>query len=301
MENNVRIEDLYEEGKMGPAKAIFEKEGIALAAVGSPACVRSLYFTAKEMGRLDFLFWRALTARDYSLGKHEKAIRECVQEALGHPEVQGVIIYASCMDILAGWDVDAIIDSLDNPEDIPVEVLYRGPLAKRKCPPMEALEKIWSTWGLEEISCKSEKGVLEKTGQSKNVPVKVPPEPDFETIITKLQSEDCDILLLTPGGCKSCMNCQKEKTFLHVKNTRFADVAVWNCNIENLVGLILEYFPEERPLYLLGSAVMESIGFDAETLCLLLRDKGKEAVYLKSNGFSEIKVCVFEPSPESAE
>lgn len=280
MKNDVRIEDLYEEGKMGPAKAIFEKEGIALAAVGSPACVRSLYFTAKEMGRLDFFFWRALTARDYSLGKHEKAIRQCVKEALGHPGVRGVIIYASCMDILAGWDVDAITGGFDHPDQIPVEVLYRGPLAKRKCPPMEALGKIWDAWGIKETSCKG-KNIC----RVPSVSGKIPPEPDFETIISRLQPEDCDILLLTPGGCKSCMSCQKEKTFLHVKNTRFSDIAVWNCRAEELTELILDNFPEERPLYLLGSAVMEAIGLDVEELCFQLQRKGKNAVYLKSNGF----------------
>ncbi len=279
MKNVVKIENLYEEGGMEAAKAILRKEGIALVAVGSSACVRSLYFTAKEMGRLDVLFWRVLTRQDYSLGKQEGAIQKCVQEALTRLDIRGVIVYASCMDILTGLDADAIMAEIDNPKEIPVEILYRGPLAKRKCPPIKTLEWIWERWGVKEQS-DPESGTKERIHEKKRISAP-PMAPDFETFIADLQSEDCDILLLTPGGCKSCMACQKEKTFLHVKNTCFSDLSVWNYKTEGIIDPILKSFPENKTLYLISSMVMDAIGFDVEELCYQLQEKGKNAVYYK--------------------
>ena len=71
---DVVIERLEDEGKMGPARGILLKAGMALAAVGSLACLRSIYLTACQLGRTDFLFLEPLTARDYALGHNPAAI-----------------------------------------------------------------------------------------------------------------------------------------------------------------------------------------------------------------------------------
>lgn len=278
----VRIEGMDEGGRMGPAREILQTQGIALVAVGSPACVRSLYFVAEELGRTGHFFWKALSARDYSLGRHEKAIRECVQEALARPSVRGVIIYASCLDILACLDLGEILAGILNPREIPVEILYRGPLAKRRELPMEALERVWKRWGVWPKGDLAAKGGR-TSGQDteKNSFQREPPkEPEFEKIIEALEKEDGDILLLTPGGCKSCMTFQKREVFKRVKNTRFSDIGVCSGNVEELVKLVLEAFPLERPLNILGTAVMDAVGFDYEGLCSQLREQGKEAVFL---------------------
>ena len=279
---DVVIERLEDEGKMGPARGILLKAGMALAAVGSLACLRSIYLTACQLGRTDYLFLEPLTARDYTLGRNTSAIRRCVQRALDRPDVRGVVIYASCMVILAYWNADEIMAGLDNPRGVPVEIFYRGPMAKRRVPPMEALRRIWERWGV--------------VDEPELEPVKAEPvfdfddRPDFEGVIETLKDEDCDILLLTPGGCKSCMSCQVPPVRVdNFRNTRFSDVFVWNCSVDKLCNAIAEYYDGNRPLYLLNTAVTQTIGVDLNMLCKMLVARGIPAVAVETNGFDNTK------------
>lgn len=265
----ITIENLCDENGMKAARDIFRHKGIALAAVGSSACVRSLYLTAKEMGKSDFLFWRSLSERDYSLGKNAWAIRACIQEAVSYPEVTGVIVYASCMDILTGWEIERVIAEAENPRSVPIEVLYRGPLAKRRNPPLQKLQKIWNRWKPQESDIPFQIKSREK--------IEPPQKPHFEESILSYTSSDCDVLLLTPGGCKSCIQ-NREAISCQVKNTRFTDVSLSTLTNEELAETILAAFPENRRLVLLESMAVKMVGLDMEGLCRLLRAKGKDVI-----------------------
>lgn len=275
---DIVIERLEDEGKMGPARGILLKKGMALAAVGSLACLRSIYLTACQLGRTDYLFLEPLTAKDYALGRNTAAIRRCVQRALDRQYVRGVVIYASCMDILAYWNPDEIVVGLENPRGVPVELFYRGPMAKRRVSPMEALKRIWEKWGV--------------VNEPELEPVKAEPafdfddRPDFEGVIETLKDEDCDILLLTPGGCKSCISCQIPQVSIeNFRNTRFSDVFVWNCSVDKLCDAIARYYDGSRPLYLLNTAVTQTIGVDLNMLCGMLVARGIPAIAVETNGF----------------
>lgn len=263
----ITIETFCDGNGMEAARDIFRHRGIALAAAGSSACIRALYRIAEEMGKTDFLFWRVLNERDYSLGKNGQAVRACIEEALSYPEVTGVIVYASCMDILTGQTIEHVIAETENPLGVPIEVLYRGPLEKRRNPPMRKLQKIWDNW-------KPEKSDLPLRIKNRKK-IDPPKKPHFEEIILQYASSDCDILLLTPGGCKSCIQ-NKEELPCRVKNTRFTDVALSTLTNEKLAEAILAAFPENRKLILVESMAVKLIGLDMEGLCSLLRDKGKK-------------------------
>lgn len=252
---------------MEAARDIFRHEGIALAAVGSAACIRSLCRTAWEMGRERFLFAKVLSQRDYSLGKNLPAIAACVQEALSSREVKGVIVYASCMDILTGWDAQRILAQSADSGGKPVEILDRGPLAKRRNPPLRKLQKIWDDWKAVESDAP------QPMKSQRSVPL--PEGPDFKKVLAKYASEDWDVLLLTPGGCKSCVENQADMP-KHVKNTRFSDVFLSTGTKEELAEKILEAFPGDRPLLLVETMAVKMVGMDVEGLCELLCARGKK-------------------------
>lgn len=267
---HISIENICDGNRMGAARDILAHPGIALAAVGSPACVRSLYLIAKEINRTDFLFWRSLSERDYSLGRNGQAIQACIQEAAAYPEVKGVIVYASCMDILTGWDVERAIAQAENPRKIPVEVLYRGPLAKRRRPPLEKLQEIWEKWQIDKSGPSAQIQCREK--------LEPPKEPHFAETIRKYANSDCDILLLTPGGCKSCLRLESsfdQKTSGEIKNTRLTDISLSGLTAEKLTESILAAFPEDRPLLLLESMAVKMVGLDLQRLERLLTAEGK--------------------------
>lgn len=262
----IQIENLCDENGMGAARDIFRHEGIALAAVGSDACIRGLCRTARQMGRMDFLFARVLSQRDYSLGKNVSAVAACVQEALSRREVKGVIVYASCMDILTGWDVERALAQAGDLSGKPIEVLYRGPLARRKKPPLPRLQKIWADWNAVESDAP------QPMREQESAPS--PEASDCEKILSQCASKGWDVLLLTPGGCKSCVENQADMPDC-VKNTRFTDVFLSTGTMEELAEKILEAFPEDRPLALVRTMAVKMVGMDVEGLCGLLRDWGK--------------------------
>lgn len=265
--DRIQIENLCDGNGMGAARNIFGHEGVAVAAVGSAACIGGLYRTAVEMGRTDFLFAKALSQRDYSLGKNLPAIAACVQEAISCEAVKGVIVYASCMDILTGGDVERAAASADNPRGVPIEVLHRGPLAKRVNPPLPRLQKIWESWKASEINAPL------PVKNQRDVP---PPDaPDFEEILKRCANAGWDALLLTPGGCKSGLKNRAEMP-AHMKNTRFDDVFLATGTVDELAEKILAAFPEDRPLALVRTMAVKMVGIDAEGLRGMLCARGKE-------------------------
>ncbi|MDY2629091.1 MAG: hypothetical protein SOW08_12400 [Lachnospiraceae bacterium] len=279
---------------------ILRKDGIALVASGSLACIRDLYLQAAKLGKTDFLFSCCLTARDYSLGKHNRLICQCIQKAINHHKVKGIIVYASCLDILSLWDFSEILSQVNNPRKIPIDVLYRGPLVKRTHSPKSELQKIWKKWNFSDSGMKaankmtfpvplpSEKNSFpEQTSVSRNrtclnFPAAIP---DFEGITSFLQPWGWDILILTAGGCPNCMSYPDSQNYRKVKKTRFDDISLCNCSITRLAQKIVSEFNENIPLILLGSSATYTTGIDMNLLCYEIQKLDKPVLFLESNGF----------------
>lgn len=284
---------------MGVLRKILTTHGIALAATGSAGCVRSLYMQARRLNRLPYLFTKALALKDYSLGRNEKIMCSCIEAAVQHPYIRGVIAYASCLDLLSYWQENRLLYAFNNPRNVPIAVLYRGPLAKRQESPMKQLNKIWAAWGI------TDDDTLDITGQNTfNIAPNTlpngfnePQRPDYEIIIDKLCSQNipCNILLLTPGGCKSCMNGQLQyfqQSPANIYYTRFNDVSLIKCTVNDFVDPILEKFDSEKLLIILSTAVMQTINFDVSGLCQKLKDRGLNAVYLPTTGFDKANLDI---------
>lgn len=259
---------------------IWEKQGIAIVAPGTLACTYALKKRAHVLGKEDWLFTCSITEREYSLGKQGRKISETIELALKKQGIRGIIVYASCMEVLTQWTLEEIREKIKNPDYIPIEILYRGPLAKRKKAPGEVLEDIWKRWGIkdrEEISfLKTECATKENTEEM----------PDFQAVVEALENRECDILLITPGGCKSALTLKRKDNCLQeIKSTRFSDVFVSRGDWEGAEKEIFQNFPENRPLFLVGSAVPKAIGLDLQKLASRLEKMGKSVEVINCTGF----------------
>lgn len=246
---------------------ILKIPGIAIVAAGSLSCLSSLYDCAKDIKALDRLFLCRMTPMEYSLGKQGQKIWQAVENACQLKGIRGIIIYASCMEVLTMWDFEN--EKKKKNFKVPVSILYRGPMVKRFVTPDEEFRDILREWNLEENSsvCFNER-IQEKL-----------PLPYFVNRIEKLSKKDCDILLFTPGGCRSCLKCLPEQVLTNVWNTRFSDYSLGSGKLIDIAQKILEHFNTERPLYLLGSAVTQFTGMDLERIASWLRKMNKEAYY----------------------
>lgn len=283
---------------------ILKQPYTALVAVGSLACIRTLWFRAYQLGKIDHFFGKSLSETEYALGTQIDALKECISDALLRGGIRHIIVYASCLEVVTMCDLEEELSEMDMPENVSLHILYRGPLAKRNGTPGKMLDRI-----LEEIKMLDIKFYdgNQETDGDKNIEEsmnrmdgkcsainigKIPPLPDFAGLMMALKNVDCDVLLLSPGGCKSCI---EETLSMVYKNdefkadfyvTRFDDISI-SQGCKELYEVILKTFMKERPLYLVGSAVFYMIGFDVENLVLCLKEAGKHAVWMESNGFSD--------------
>lgn len=279
------IEPVKNKEGMEAAKNILLEDGIALIAIGSVACVRALYLQALRLKRLPYLYIKALTAQDYCLGCNENAVKELLAQALQRQDVRGIIIYASCLDKLSYWSEDAMINDVENPNKVPINILYRGPLVKRCKLPTQALKEIWQQWKLEHKQA-------HPFGEAQNVlpqGIEVPEKADFEKIIWHRAVETrkpCNILILTPGGCGSCIDLSMDMGDIRLYTTRFDDIIISNCSVEWFKEAILKYFDATRTLVLLPTAVIKTVGLDLTSLCNALQKEGMDVVLKPTGGFA---------------
>lgn len=276
MRNRITIESFAKTGGMGVLAEILSQKNISVVAVGSMACIGGIKTTAKQLNAEASIFVKGLTAREYALGKNSIYIKELLELALQKPQTRGVIVYCSCLDVLTNFMEAEILEELNNEQNIPIDFLYRGPLVKRKTPPKITLNKIWHKWGIVPESLKEKSVII-----CNNLV-----EIDFgEAILSEPLEEN--ILIITPGGCTSCLqsitNIEKHKLFY----TRFDDVFLSSFHPKQLVDTIADYFPKDEPLLLLGTAVMKVVGISLEELCEELRLVGFSARYIATDGFKK--------------
>lgn len=121
---------------------IWQRGDLLLAAAGSLACVRALYLRAAELGKLHQFLPCPLTRADYAAGQAAEHLAARLREAARRPGVGGVVLYASCAEVLTQCDLEQVAEQAG----LPVRILLRGPLVARTRNAVAELEQILSTF-----------------------------------------------------------------------------------------------------------------------------------------------------------
>lgn len=298
MKGKITIEPLQEFSSMGVATEILSQPAIHMVALGSDACIAALQHTARLMGAEARLFYKVLSPREYALGKNtreavqllNRAItgedssayeQENLQEkaanisATGKTEMpRAVIVYCSCLDVLTHWEETEILSQVNNPSNIPVKFLYRGPLVKRRLLPRIALQKIWQELEYEPMKKEAREGYSDKAATGcpeinrdrSAIKDANTVEVNFKNTLLKHMGPEA-IVLLTPGGCASCLFDVPPELRCKVYHTRFDDLTLVNLQPQSFVEAIEAYFPKSTPLLLLGTAVLKAVGLSLEEIC----------------------------------
>ena len=87
---------------------IWQRGDLLLAAAGSLACVRALYLRAAELGKLHQFLPCPLTRADYAAGQAAEHLAARLREAARRPGVGGVVLYASCAEVLTQCDLEQV-------------------------------------------------------------------------------------------------------------------------------------------------------------------------------------------------
>ncbi len=119
------------------------KPNVYVIAVGPPGCTRVLFFRAMRANLVERYSAFNLSAMDIILGCYQDKLSAYITELLCEKsDVKGIILYASCSEILTGMRFDSLIADVEKKHQITVSVLERGPLAKRKGAPRKNILKI---------------------------------------------------------------------------------------------------------------------------------------------------------------
>lgn len=256
---------------------ILESEGRILAATGSLSCLRALYMTAERIQALDRFCFCILSEAEYATGQAENRLQEMLQYALREKPCDGIVVYASCLEVITRLDFSHLLKKLENPHHVPVQVLFRGPMVRRYRNPPEELEKL-----LENIPVTSRSA-------AGGLPLLPPPMPDFEAVSGVLQAYPVYRILISGGGCDGCI----EKSPLcgddyRLRKTRLNDLEVAaGCESSICAGIGRDWTACGKGALccLLGSAMPAAVGMDFRRILAGLTKTGIPAVYFPTDGF----------------
>ena len=159
--------------------------GIDVLAVGPSACSKVLYFRACKKGRNERLFLLAVSSADFAAGRHLEKLENALEGLAASHRPRAIIVYITCSDILAGSDFAGIASRMESKYGIPVKVLERGPLSRRRTLPRERLCDIFVDL-LEMGVWKGEKRHINLLGEAG----KLPEESGLKRILTDYCCEE---------------------------------------------------------------------------------------------------------------
>lgn len=141
-ENNI-LEGL--EYEVNCASTVFQSlkfDRVNILAIGSGACIRNLYFQGLEIDKLSCLSLLEVTKMNMTFGNHLSSVEERIKYLSKEGDLDIIILYVSCLDILAGTDYEAMIENLNKVLDTRVILFKRGPLNKRRMLPKDRYREI---------------------------------------------------------------------------------------------------------------------------------------------------------------
>lgn len=256
---------------------IFRTDDIVLAGTGSFSCVRALYRTAVKERALGRFLYRVITPEQYALGQAEDLICNLLEEALKRTNAGGIIYYASCMDVVSRIDFEKIRKKLHNPDQIPVEILFRGPMVRRYLDSNKKLTELLMKIPVSKMPLKS------------NFCDLPPMMPDFEAVCGVLQAWDVYRFLVSSGGCDGCISGIGEwGTKYRVTKSRVDDLQIAvGCEpfIEN--GLVWDYKNKKcnKIACIMGAGLPKLISFDYKRIEKRMKREQIDYVMMKTDGF----------------
>lgn len=254
---------------------IFKTPNVGLLALGSAACIRTIYLSAWNMQCLNRFAYVQMEPRDYALGNTEK-FKSSLQKMVDSCQIGGIIVYTSCMEIITSMNLELLVSEIQNPKEIPIKIFYRGPMVSRRRNPSENLKNILSS--LKDLPKQHPSGSL-----SLPMPLMAP---DFAAVLSLLKTFPFEKLLITPGGCGNCANlekCQNQQEDIYM--TEFDDLQLAMGCEDQLFSEVRHKLPLCRPLCGLQTGVPYLTGQKWEEFFTKQSKETVEKIWLGCSGF----------------
>lgn len=257
-----------------PLEHMWDRKDVMLVASGSLPCVRETWYRAKSAGKLHQYRYLTLTNSNYVLGDAEDVIKEGMIKAAAVEGGAMVVLFLSCPDVLIRIDFDDIERTVSEETGKIAKAFFRGPMA--------GLDKIKRDT-VEDLMALLPKEEKEIPKGDEPLP---PPLPDAFGVSDLLRFDHSANLVLTPRGCRSCMEEgdmlpggnvytteMKEKDFVFGPEETAGDDAK---------ALAKDY----RAIHLVGTAVPAFLNFNPDFVRTEVGEE-KTILYFPTDGFHD--------------
>ncbi|MDY6084219.1 MAG: nitrogenase component 1 [Dialister sp.] len=262
-----------------PLEHMWDRKDVMLVASGSLPCIRAIWFRARSAGKLHQYRYLAMTNSNYVLGDAEDVIKEGMIEAASVENVAMVVLFLSCPDILIRIDFDDIERTVSEETGKIAKVFFRGPMA--------GLDKIKrdTVADLMALLPKEEKEILRG-----NEPLP-PPLSDAFGVSDLIRFDRSANLVLTPRGCRSCM---EEGDMLHGGNVYATEMEEKDFVFgpEETAGEDARMLAKDyETIYLIGTAVPAFLNFNPDFVRTEVGEE-KLLLYFPTDGFHDAFIGV---------
>ena len=255
---------------------VWERRDLAFLVTGAKACLKGVYITAMERHKESQYFGCLLTKEDHESGAWEEKLSGKIREIVDTAHPAGIIVYASCLEFMAGIPMKALAARLEKEWGTPIRILYRGALVSPKYPPMDVLPKMMDS--------------IPETGRdlTAHLAPEVPEGSDFQGAADVLQPLDTYNVLLEGGGCTECYDLPKEEIRkYHLMQTKFSSVEAAK-GYRNILPQALaadwHHNGKGRLLCLLSSIIPHDLDFDMDWLVSELHKAGVPVLFIPTDG-----------------
>lgn len=257
-------------------KLILERPDIAIIVTGAQACVRGIYKTVAALGKLHQLHYCVISEDEYTTEGWVNKYVAIINKVLQRPGLGGIIVYAGCLDCLAKVNLAKVRPLLNNPNNIPVEILLRGPVAATVRKPKDVLPEL-----LAKIPPTTKK--LDRNGF-----VLPPLLPDFVGVAAMLENWNSCNVVLDIGGCSACISPSNlHRTYANLKKTTFNSYADLKNNIEELTSALVEtsQASASNTCVLLPTPVVKKTDLNISKLQSNLKKHSINALHFATDGY----------------
>ena len=266
-----------------PTRKLLESESLSILAVGPAACLRELYFQARELRRLSKVTFVELSQEQYALGDYTDVIETALSQMVNDPAVRAVSIYTSCLDVLLQTDFDSIITNVPNPRHVPILPFRRGPMVKRMESPLENAQAICDSLSAQNIPAATQPT---RYFHSWILP---PLASDFTGAVSTRACPAPEMIILTGGGCASCPRSHDDIMGTDFSYAEIDDLDVSE-GIEDAVATPSVVKAKDAcrdQLIFLGTPVTDATGVDGSLLREVAARSGLEAHFQATDGFHD--------------
>lgn len=267
---------MAEEKQRSVSDLVWDRNDTLLLAGGSIPCIRTMYFRARELGKLHQFAYVVHRESDYILGSAEDVWRNGILAVGNRPGLKILVLYLSCLDVLTCVDIDGIIREVQSQVRCRIVPFWRGPLTAhikdRGAVLREALART-----------PPEGAGIAPLAEYMEVP---PPAADVCGAMEMLRGWGDQRFVITPGGCMACM---------HRSDMREEDVpvkvdirheVVYGAEDYVTAQLGREAAPEE-PCVMAGTCVSAFIGFEPDAVRAELGRPTERVGFVDTHGFDE--------------